>query len=245
MSKTNSKPADGEPAVCGPGELLRCARLESGLAVTDVCAHIGITPYTLQALESDDLEALPSAVFVRGYLRAYCSILRLRPSPVVARFDDYCHYVARQQAPPPPPPPRRLRGVTASLGTGLMACSLVTWALYSDGRSVHGDSISDGGEQALAAVEPAAVVTTEQGVASAGTLQMRFDGDSWLQVIDANDHILAVDLYRAGAQLSLQGEPPFKITLGHAPGVEISYQGEIVEVVPDPDTLAADITVGR
>ena len=244
MSKiNNSKPVDHEPAVQGPGDLLRRTRLQSGLAVADVCRHIGITPYTLEALETDNLEVLPSAVFVRGYLRAYCGILKLRPSPVLACFDDHCRYLAQRDAPPPQAPPRRLRGVAASLGTGLMACSLVTWALYADGRGAPGDVTAAGGERTSATVAPA---PAGQGVAAtAGNLEMRFHGDSWLQVIDANDHILAVDLYRAGAHLNLKGEPPFKITLGHAPGVEISYQGAVVEVVPDPDTLAADITVGR
>lgn len=242
MSKTNNnKSSDLGPEVRGPGELLRRTRLQSGLSVEEVCRYIGITSYTLEALESDNFKVLPAPVFVRGYLRAYCSLLKLRPSPVIACYDDYRQHLAQLETPPAPPQKRRFRGVTASLGVSMMACSLVTWALYADVRGAQGDV-------SMETLVPPVVhqgYATQDEPAAPGALDMRFHGDSWLQVIDANDHILAVDLFRAGTHLRLEGAPPFKITLGHAPGVEISYQGAVVEVIPDPETLAADITVGR
>lgn len=244
MTKNNNTKLDGtEPGAQGPGALLRRTRQQAGIGEEVVCRRIGISLHTLNAIDTDNYQALPSAVFVRGYLRTYCSILKLRASPVLACFDDHIRYLALLNAPPQPSVQRRPYGLAAFVGASLMACSLVTWALYSDSRegviADRGLTVVDGDKTAS---HPQHV---RRSAADDNNLELRFHGDSWLQVIDANDHILAVDLYRAGSHLALEGVPPFKITLGHAPGVEISYQGVAVDVIPDPDTLAADITVGR
>ncbi len=242
MSKThNIEPHDLDGPPQGPGALLRRSRLRQGLDEEAVCRHIGITRRTLQALERDDLGALPAAVFVRGYLRTYCQLVGLRPNPVLACFEEHSRHVHHGTTSPPAAlRQQRPRALVASLGAGLMACSLVTWALYADSRS--GD---DRDEPVAAAVLPLATMPGHDAVDPDTSLAVRFMGDSWLQVIDANDHILAVDLYREGTQLTLEGQPPFRVTLGDPAGVSINYRGEEVSVPASAETAAGHFTVGR
>src|SRR5690606_40673760 len=77
--------------------------------------------------------ALPALVYVRASLRAYCAILGLRQRPVLACFDDHRAAWLSASQPAAPAPSGKPRGaVLAALAAGLMACSLVTWALYSE-----------------------------------------------------------------------------------------------------------------
>lgn len=232
-------PADIVAGAPGAGALLRRARERQGLGEDEIIRRIGLPRHTLRALEADDYAALPALVYVRGYLRAYCDILGLRQSPVLACFDDHRAAWLSASQPAAPAPSGKPRGaVLAALAAGLMACSLVTWALYSE--TVELPAWRE------PAVAPGSAASAVQGApVRAGQLAFEFHADSWLQVIDANDHILAVDLYRDGERLALEGKAPFRVYLGHAPGVVVRYRGAAVALDPDPETLAAEVTVGR
>lgn len=230
---------DSVDLAAGAGALLRRARERQGLDEDDIIQRIGLPRRTLRALEADDYAALPALVYVRGYLRTYCDILGLRPSPVLACFDD--HHTAWMQARQPAPvvPGRKPSGAAiAALAASLMACSLVTWALYSDSVELPLWREPAGAARSIASQGQAPEI-------SAGQLVFEFHADSWLQVIDANDHILAVDLYREGERLDLEGKAPFRVSLGHAPGVVVLFRGEAVALEPDPESLAAEVTVGQ
>lgn len=237
MSSNNSSQTPRQAPAEGAGPLLRRAREELGLASDELSRQLGISPRTLRALEQDDYAALPADVYVRGYLRTYCNIVKLRPNPVLTCFADHVHAVRQEQQPIQPAAPRRPLVWAGSCAASLLACTLVSWALYSEGKE------SPASAQAVAPAAQLQPSTADDGQAT--ELTFSFHSDSWVEVIDANDHILAVDLYRRGDRLALDGKPPFRVTLGHAPGVIISYQGMAVELAPDPETLAAEITVGR
>ncbi|MEQ1571421.1 MAG: helix-turn-helix domain-containing protein [Myxococcota bacterium] len=73
------------------GSLLRIVRERLGLTLQDVADHTRISVRYLEALESESREGLPSATFVRGYVREFARTLQLDPEPLVAgymrRFD--------------------------------------------------------------------------------------------------------------------------------------------------------------
>lgn len=57
-------------------------------------------------------------------------------------------------------------------------------------------------------------------------LLLTFETDSWAEVHDAGGRRLLTRVGRAGQKLSLQGQPPFDVRLGYAPGVRIEYNGQ-------------------
>ena len=89
MSEKNSKdkPNLGSMGRLSPGETLSRARKEKGLAAEEIILHLGITQRTLNALEKDEYEALPSPLYVKGYIRRYCSVLNMSDTEVLADFD--------------------------------------------------------------------------------------------------------------------------------------------------------------
>jgi cytoskeleton protein RodZ len=65
------------------GETLRQARLDKGVSLADAARDTRIRRTYLEALESEDLAALPAAVYTRGFLRTYADYLGLGAQAMV------------------------------------------------------------------------------------------------------------------------------------------------------------------
>ena len=61
-----------------------------------------------------------------------------------------------------------------------------------------------------------------------------------VEVRDGTGRMIHKDLSRAGSSLELRGEPPFKILLGYAHGVELRYNGDNVAIAPHTRNNVAD-----
>lgn len=68
------------------GDMLREAREAHGLHIDMVAAALKVSPRKLAALEADDIEALPDAVFARALAASVCRALRIDPAPVLAKL---------------------------------------------------------------------------------------------------------------------------------------------------------------
>lgn len=78
-----------------------------------------------------------------------------------------------------------------------------------------------------AAPPQAAVSEAVTRVPSATTapLVLRFNADCWVVIRDANGRVLLQDMIKSGTRHALEGKPPFELTLGNSPAVEIEYRG--------------------
>lgn len=74
---------DETPKLEGPGKLLRDAREKAELSITDVSGRLHLEERILTAIEGDDYESLPSATYVRGYLRSYSKLLNIDAQHVI------------------------------------------------------------------------------------------------------------------------------------------------------------------
>ena len=68
------------------GTLLREAREAAGLHVGALAVSLKVSVKKLEALEADDLEQLPDAVFARALAATICRSLKVDPEPVLARL---------------------------------------------------------------------------------------------------------------------------------------------------------------
>jgi len=69
------------------GTLLRNARLAAGMDVETLAGRLRLHPKQIEALERADLCALPSAIYVRGFLRGCARELKIDPQPLLADLD--------------------------------------------------------------------------------------------------------------------------------------------------------------
>lgn len=106
----------------------------------------------------------------------------------------------------------------------------------SHGREQPGSDI-DGENKTAAAVSE---------TAPPGALELNFVEESWVKVVDGSGAILVMTQEPAGARLLLNGQPPFSLILGNAPGVTVNYRGESVPVTDiNSQTRAARFVVGQ
>ena len=79
-------PERSQAAIDSPGRTLAAARRARKLEIVRVATELRLTPETVDALERDDFDHLPSPVFVSGYIRTYARLLGMDPQPLIARF---------------------------------------------------------------------------------------------------------------------------------------------------------------
>jgi cytoskeleton protein RodZ len=68
------------------GDMLREAREAHGLPIDMVAAALKVSTRKLEALEADDIDALPDAVFARALAASVCRALRIDAAPVLAKL---------------------------------------------------------------------------------------------------------------------------------------------------------------
>ena len=68
------------------GSELRHARERLGLSLGDIAARTKIRAATLRAIENDDFDRLPPAIFTRGFLKTYAREVGLDPEAVAEHF---------------------------------------------------------------------------------------------------------------------------------------------------------------
>ena len=67
--------SDAKPS--SAGALLRQARVQHNMSVTDLAARTLLRDEVIECLENDDWDALPAMIYVRGYIRLMCRELSL------------------------------------------------------------------------------------------------------------------------------------------------------------------------
>lgn len=109
----------------------------------------------------------------------------------------------------------------AEVVTGLSA---ETIALLED-AGVDPEQVEEAARESEVASAPA-VVPPEPTVASSDIV-VQFSADCWTEIRDSSGRILFSGVKSAGSSLELDGQAPYRVTLGYAPGVsEFIYKGE-------------------
>lgn len=86
-AQTTTMSPDPEPVeVHGAGVLLKQAREASGLHIAALAVLLKVPVKKLEALESDRLDLLPDAVFVRALASSVCRTLKIDPAAILARL---------------------------------------------------------------------------------------------------------------------------------------------------------------
>lgn len=81
----------------------------------------------------------------------------------------------------------------------------------------------------IAASKPAAVVAS---AAQSGMIRVTAEFDSWVQIVDAEGHVLVSQLLTSGAERFVSGQPPFRVKIGNAPKTRLYYRGKAIELAP-------------
>ncbi|WP_431025320.1 RodZ domain-containing protein [Halomonas sp. H5] len=83
---------------------------------------------------------------------------------------------------------------------------------------------------AEAADEPADEEEAAPVAADPRRLELTFNEQSWTEIFDAGNQRILIGLQEPGQTASVEGEPPFRLTIGNATGVELRYRGESIDL---------------
>ncbi|MCC1497302.1 RodZ domain-containing protein [Alcanivorax sp. 1008] len=238
-----------------PGERLRSGRQALGLSEADIAARMHLSVSYVRALEADDYKRLPSAAFVRGYIKNYAKLVNLPADELVSLFQQIDQESAIEEpATLPPGSPahdRRLWWVGGAIG--FVVAIWLFWPASIDSPTssaspafveldaqpfddVQADQIDEQGEPLPddAEVEPQPEPASAQELPQASAedrLVVSFSELCWLRVRDVNGDELYVGQRDAGQTLELGGQGPFRLTLGNAAAVSaISFNDASVRV---------------
>jgi cytoskeleton protein RodZ len=219
-------PADVDSARFG--RALARAREAQGIPAAEMAGRLRLHPRQLEAIEHERLDDLPSAPFVRGFVRSYAKELKIDPAPLLAALG------ARLPAPATlglaPPPGRattevRRAGVERAsrfmvIGgsvTALLILAIVGWI-------------------ASTRVKPAVVSVSSAGVATASA-----------------PAVPAADPARAGVpgaavapSAASPSEPAIAVpgaTVGQAPAIVMSAAGPVEPVAAEPAAALPPVAV--
>jgi len=70
------------------GHMLMALREAQNLTLADIASRLHLDPRVIAAIEADDHKALPTALYVRGYLRGYARILGTDPEHLVGLYNE-------------------------------------------------------------------------------------------------------------------------------------------------------------
>ena len=99
------------------------------------------------------------------------------------------------------------------------------------------EAIGDVSDPAAATAEPGAGVNEHR-------LTVRTSADSWVEIFDGQGVQLELDLLRAGNERAYSGTWPFRVMLGRASAVELTLDGESVDLAPYTRDNVARLTLG-
>jgi len=228
------------------GSLLRQAREQRGLSLTDAEEQTKIRRKYLEALENENFSILPGQVYVRGFLKTYARFLGIAAEDILARYDEaFVEAVSSEDNPEDTQPEVK----TGLLGHSWVMVAVVTVALMlvlgaSLLRGGH-DQDTPGGQLAgqdnrqepdggvrtgdapdsdpqNGAEQPEPLPPTTVGLDLSLDVQER---DCWMQVVVDGNH--AFEGYvQAGNSKSFQGERTIRIWLGNAGAVHVRLNGE-------------------
>ncbi len=109
-------------------------------------------------------------------------------------------------------------------------------------------------EPAALAPVPAAKEATKADAAAANAkpaplaagkrrIVLRFAKESWVEIKGRNGQTLLSQLNAAGSETSVEGEPPFHLTIGNAPNVQVTYNDQPVDLKPHYKVDVARLTL--
>lgn len=108
--------------------------------------------------------------------------------------------------------------------------------------SYSADALNQQDETILRAGETG--ISTMLTPESQSELSFFFSDDCWIKVVDGENRIVYEAVAKQNESLELEGTPPFKVTLGYAPAVQVSYNGEPVEINTRQGRNVARIVLG-
>lgn len=254
--------AGATPQRAAPGAILRAAREQRGLSISNVSDVIRFSPRQIEALERDDYASLPGMTVVRGFVRGYAKFLQLDAAPLLAGLEP----AVQPEGVSPPPnmgyadaPPLLERVSLRKLAIGLLVVVVALLGAMLISKTSRDNIVEGAGMQASEGDAPQPPATAPAPVADSGAtpspapavssaakplveaapvvaggedLLLEFDDQSWIEVRDASQKIIYSGVFAKGTRKAISGQGPFHLWVGKASAVRVARSGRSIDLRP-------------
>jgi len=218
------------------GNWLRTQREVRSITLREIADHTKITVRYLEALEGDDFEQLPGAVFTKGFLREYARYVGLEPDEVVNSYLN-----AQQPDGPVEDRSEPEPGGSAWTSTTLVVLVVVAIlaliaviAFWAKRRSEQQEAPPPIAAPPVEAVPQSREQPTIASESTPLSVTMEFTEDCWVEAIIDGDARVS-ELHVTGESLRLSAESEVLLNLANPSGVRIEVNGEPYVVAPTPE----------
>lgn len=241
----------------GFGAKLTEARKKRHMSVDDVASELNILKRHVEAIESEDFEALPHFAFVRGFISNYARLVDLPHDSLISQFDNAYPKHLKQDSvdsikSPIQPMGTLHRGrtpirINIGLILGIIALVVLAAAIL---KMISGtksniptqatdevqivDSLSTAEQAQGAAIGNVGSAidtqnTTTTTTSGEGRLDIWVKASTTLSVKDSTGKVLISGEQKRGGH-ELKGTPPFSVEIGQADKVDLNFNNNPVNL---------------
>jgi cytoskeleton protein RodZ len=228
----------------GFGEILKETRINKQITLEQIEEDTKIRRLYLEAIENEKFAVLPPRVYAIGFVKKYAKYLGLDENKIAEEFKEKAYGEENQEVAEPaiPATGRQLNIPLKNIAAGILFFIVVVWAgnfligVFSEmsQRDLNPQQGGNIGLQEPKETEsPSIASPPEEEELAKVVLELKANSDCWLQAIVDGENVYEAIL-RTGEEKTLEGKESVYIKLGNACGVEIAYNGEIIEPLGQP-----------
>ncbi|MEZ5654314.1 MAG: DUF4115 domain-containing protein [Sphingobium sp.] len=236
-----------------PGALLRAAREERGMSLSEVAEATRVAQRQLEAIERSDFAALPGTPYAVGFARAYARAVGADEVAVargvreeLGALDAADRYEMFEPADPARIPSRGLAWTTAVIAV-VLAVGYAVWRTQFFAASTD-QEISDlsnrAGAQAQAQADAALDAAKTPAEGATGPVVLTAVNDVWLRIYDAGGERLFEKQMLKGDSYTVppQANNPMILT-GRPDALTVTVGGKPVAPLGPPERTIADVPI--
>lgn len=242
----------------GVGARLREAREAKGLDIAEVGQRLRMPIRVIESLEAEDWSRLGAPIFVRGQLRSYARLLGLPVGEVVQAPELAPVTVAELKPRTYTPPMQRFAEQTARRAVYIVLTVAILVPVWVATREQPAQDVvteatpleepaPDGERNVATKQRPRAAMRASLAPLpsrpAAAALVLRFDGDSWVEIVDDDGKTLESGLVQAGQTRRYDAGELGRVKLGNAGAVRVLHEGEVQDLAPYQRANVARFTV--
>jgi cytoskeletal protein RodZ len=236
------------------GATLRRARNQRHLTLEQLSRATKISVSKLQALEDNDFERLPAAVYVRGFLRVYAHEVGLDPDDTVEQYMQHIEEATARAETESLPVPEPAEPARSHAGEGLR--SVPPLRIQIDLKSLPRPAMAAAVVVLLVAIvatfawrggngsEPVASAEAAQQAVAAAQASSEAAASDAAHASNVTDGVLRIELKTTGpcwVSASADRSPVLSRLLQAGESETIEAQDEFVLRVGDPSTLSVSV----
>lgn len=234
----------------GFGDTLKNTRTDKQITLEQIEEDTKIRRMYLEAIENENFAVLPPKVYAIGFVKKYTRYLGLDEIQITEEFKQkaYGGQSQEEETAAIPAPGRQLNIPVKNIAAGILFFIIVVWAgnylvgffaemVQRDSNPNQGGNI--GIQEPIDQEPPVTGSQPDEAEKPADkvVLELKANNDCWLQAIVDGENVFEAVL-RTGEEKTLEGKQSVYIKLGNAGGVEITYNGEVIEPLGQPWEVA-------